>query len=85
MVFYAGGCPRDEMLEVMWPVLKQQGVALLTFGRSNMFDITKVKRIWSMLRKGTTDEKIKSILRVPERFRYYPVDCIPISTEDRSR
>lgn len=85
MIFYAGGCPRDEMVEVMLPILKKQRIALLTFGRSSMCDIGKVERIWSMSRKGTTDEKIKSILRVPERFEYYPVDDIPTNTEQPFR
>jgi hypothetical protein len=75
MIFYAGGCPRDEMIEVALPILNQHGVALLTFGRPNMFDVDKIEAIWGMLMKGTTDEEIRSILNLPERFRYYPVDC----------
>jgi hypothetical protein len=73
MIFYAGGCP-DETVEVALPILKQMGVALLTFGKPNMFDVNKVEPIWSMLMNGTTDEEIKSVLKVPDRFRYYPVD-----------
>mgnify|MGYP000271247387 CR=1 FL=1 len=73
MIFYAGGCP-DELVEVALPILRQHGVALLTFGKPNMFDVNKVEPIWDMLMKGTTDEEIKSILKVPKRFRYYPVN-----------
>jgi len=76
MVFYAGGCPRDEMIEVMLPILNQHRIALLTFGRPNMFDIDKVDTIWGMAMRGTTVDEIKSILKVPERFKYYPVDDI---------
>lgn len=72
MIFYAGGCPRDEMIEVMLPTLKQQRIALLTFGRPNMFDVDKVDTIWDMLIKGTTDNAIKSILKISKRFEYYP-------------
>ena len=78
IIFYAGGCPRDEMIEIMLPILKQHGVALLTFGRPNMFDSDKIDDIWSMLMRGTTDEEIMSILKIPERFRYYPIDDIVI-------
>jgi hypothetical protein len=71
MIFYAGGCPRDEMIEVALPILKQHGVALLTFGRPNMFDVDKVEPIWKMLMSGTTDEEIKSVLKIPERYKYF--------------
>jgi hypothetical protein len=74
MIFYAGGCPRDEMVEAALPILKQHRVSLLTFGRPNMFDVDKTEKIWVMLMKGTTDEEIKSILKIPERFRYYPIN-----------
>lgn len=76
MIFYAGGCPRDEMVDVMLPILTQQRIALLTFGRPNMFDVGKVDTIWNMLIGGTTDSKIRSILKVPECFEYYPVGDI---------
>jgi len=76
MIFYAGGCPRDEMIDVMLPILRQQGVALLTFGLANMFDVNKVDTIWDMLIRGTTAEEIKPILKKPKRFGYYPVDDI---------
>jgi hypothetical protein len=73
MIFYAGGCP-DEMVEVALPILRQQQVSLLTFGRPNMFDVDKIEPIWTLLMNGTTGEEIKSILKMPERFRYYSVD-----------
>jgi hypothetical protein len=79
MIFYAGGCPRDEMIEVMLPILQQQRIALLTFGRPNMYDVGKVEAIWNMLMRGTTDNGIKSILRVPKRFEYYPVGDIALN------
>jgi hypothetical protein len=76
MIFYSGGCPRDEMIEVMLPILMQQQIALLTFGKPNMFDIGKLDTIWEMLMRGTTAEEIMAILRAPDRFKYYPVDDI---------
>lgn len=79
MIFYAGGCPRDEMIEVMLPILMQQQIALLTFGKPNMFDIGKIDTIWGMLMRGTTAKEIMAILRVPERFKYYPVDDIALN------
>jgi hypothetical protein len=63
----------------MLPILKQQRIAFLTFGRPNMFDVGKVGTIWNMLMSGTTDSKIRSILKVPERFAYYyPVDNVAL-------
>jgi hypothetical protein len=44
-----------------------------------MFDVDKVEIIWGMLMKGTTDEEIKSVLKVPDRFRYYPIDDLSIN------
>jgi hypothetical protein len=73
MIFYAGGCP-DEMVEVALPILSQQQVSLLTFGRPNMFDVDKIEPIWKLLMRGTTDEEIRSILKIPERFRFYLFD-----------
>ena len=79
MIFYAGGCPRDEMIEVMLPILQQQRIAILTFGRPNMYDVDKVDTIRDMLMNGTTDSKIRSILKVPKRFEYYPVGDITLN------
>jgi hypothetical protein len=79
MIFYAGGCPRDEMIEVMLPIMQQQGVAILTFGRPHMCDVDKAETIWKMVTKGTTDSEIKSILGVPERFEYYPATNIGLN------
>jgi hypothetical protein len=81
MIFYSGGCPRDEMIEIMWPILNENRVALLTFGRPNMFDIGKVDKIWRLLMKGTTEEEIKSILKKPERFKLYTVDDLATKDE----
>jgi hypothetical protein len=79
MIFYAGGCPRDEMIAAMFPILQQQRISLLTFGRPNMYDVDKIDTIKDMLIRGTTDDEIKSILRVPERFEYYPVGDITLN------
>jgi hypothetical protein len=74
MIFYAGGCPRRPMLDVMLPVLRQQRVALLTFGRPNMYDVGMLDKIWNLLLRGSTDQEIKSILKAPECFEFYPFD-----------
>jgi hypothetical protein len=87
MIFYAGGCPRDEMLEVMLPILGEHGIDLLTFGRPNMFDVNKIENVYEMLVKGTSIPEIKQILKVPDRLRFYrgqksksSPDCSDMST-----
>lgn len=58
MIFYAGGCPRDEMLKAMLPILGENGIDLLTFGRPNMFDVNKIEKIFKMLVIGTSIPEI---------------------------
>jgi hypothetical protein len=72
MVFYAGGCPRDEMLRVMLPILCEQEIDLLTFGRPNMYDVGKIDEVVQLLISGTSTSKIKRILKKPERLKFYP-------------
>lgn len=71
MIFYAGGCPRDEMLRVMWPILRENKIDLLTFGKPNMFDVGKINQVVQLLISGTSMSEIKSILKVPDRLKFY--------------
>jgi hypothetical protein len=72
MIFYAGGCPRDEMLSAMFPILTENKIDLLTFGRPNMYDVNKIKNIFQMLIDGTSTSEIKNILKVPDRLKFCP-------------
>ena len=72
LVFYAGGCPRKPMVELMLPILQEINISLLTFGRPNMYDFDKIDELVDALVSGTTIDELKSILRKPERFEYYP-------------
>lgn len=73
MVFYAGGCPRDEYLRVLLPLLRQVGTSLITFGRPNMHDIGRTEQFVQMIEKGTTLNELRAILKHPDRLEYYPV------------
>jgi len=72
LVFYAGGCPRKPMVELMLPILQKINISLLTFGRPYMYDFDKIDELVDALVSGTTVDELKSILRLPERFEYYP-------------
>ena len=72
MVFYAGGCPREPMIELLLPLLQENDISLITFGRPNMFDIDKTDEFVEALVSGTTFEELESILKKPERLEYYP-------------
>ena len=71
LVFYAGGCPREPMIELMLPILQKMKISLLTFGLPNMYDFDKIDELVDALVLGTTVDKLKAILRKPERFKYY--------------
>jgi hypothetical protein len=72
MVFYSGGCPREPYIELLHPILSDHGVALITFGKSNMFDIGKTEQIIDLLARGTSLDEIMSVLRLPARLKFYP-------------
>lgn len=72
LLFYAGGCPRKPMLELLLPILEEHRVPLMTFGRPMMFDFDKVDAVVGALVRGTTCEEIKAILHKPERLEFYP-------------
>jgi len=71
MVFYAGGCPRKSYVSLLWPILNDIGISLLTFGRPSMRDIGSTKTILQLLKQGTTQEEIRAKLKLPERFEFY--------------
>lgn len=71
IVFYAGGCPRDDYIELCRPILCELGISLLTFGKPNMFDVDKIEKCVQMLASGTSLAEIASILRSPDRLEFY--------------
>ena len=71
MIFYAGGCPRDEMLSVMLPILAENKIDLLTFGGPNMYDVGKIDKVVQLLISGTSISEIMSLLKVPDRLMFY--------------
>jgi hypothetical protein len=73
MVFYAGGCPRQAYEDIFVPILQELGISFLSFGRPNMFDVGKIEPVVNLLKKGASGNEIKAILKVPDRFVYYPV------------
>lgn len=72
MIFYAGGCPRDEIIKIMLPILHQNNIDLLTFGRPNMFDIDKIDTIVNNLTVGIPINELRAILRLPDRILFFP-------------
>jgi hypothetical protein len=76
MIFYSGGCPREPYVEHLRPILHSLGISLLTFGRPNMFDIGKTKKMVELLTEGATCQNIRAILRCPDRFAFYPVQSV---------
>ncbi|MCG2721464.1 MAG: hypothetical protein L6290_05535 [Thermodesulfovibrionales bacterium] len=72
MIFYAGGCPRDEMLEVMLPILRQERIDLFSFGKPNMYDVDKINEITNLLQQGVSLDVLRSILGLPERLIFKP-------------
>lgn len=71
MLFYAGGCPRDQYIELLLPILQRLGISLISFGRPNMYDIDKVETFVEMLTRGTSPDTFASTLNHPERFEFY--------------
>jgi hypothetical protein len=73
VVFYAGGCPRDPYIELLRPILHQQGVSLIAFGKPNMYDSNKIEPFVELLAKGTSTNELRSTLRKPDRLLFLPV------------
>jgi len=74
LVFYPGGCPRGKYLRLLKPIVGENGVSLITFGRPNMFDSGKIADVVSCLCQGTSIEGLKSILKYPEYLEFFPVN-----------
>lgn len=74
VIFYAGGVPKKPYVKALKPILHSINLDLLTFGRPNMFDIGKIDEIVELLNKpgGTTTNELKGILKLSERFEFYP-------------
>jgi len=72
MVFYAGGVPRDPYIKILRPILKDLNHDIISFGRPNMFDSGKIDRIVNLLISGTSEQEIKSVLKLPERLIFIP-------------
>ena len=73
MVFYAGAVPRDPYIKILRPILNDLNHDIISFGRPAMFDSNKIDRIVDLLISGTSEQEIKSVLRLPERFIFIPV------------
>jgi hypothetical protein len=72
VVFYAGANPRDLIIEMMGPILKDNNMDLITFGKPNMWDIGKLEEFVQLLISGTTMNGLKAILSFPERLDFFP-------------
>lgn len=72
VVLYGGANPRDVLIEVIGPILKDNRIDLITFGRPNMYDVGKIKDIVEHLIKGTTLNKLRKILSAPNRLEFFP-------------
>jgi hypothetical protein len=70
MVTYFGGCPRDPILDLLMPILRNNNIALLSFGKPNMFDIGKIDRIVRHLEDGCILNQIRGVLNYPDRLVY---------------
>jgi len=72
LLFYAGGCPRDEYLKILKPILHDLEIDLITFGKPNMGDVGKIQNIVELLEKGTSIDELKSVLKFPDRHLFFP-------------
>jgi hypothetical protein len=70
LIFYAGGCPREPMVDLMRPILRELCVDLLSFGRPNMFDVNKIEEVFEQVSHGTTIGALKGVLRLPDRLLF---------------
>ena len=72
LLFYAGGCPKEAYLQVLIPILHENLISLLTFGRANMYDSGKIEDIFRLLVKGTDLDGLRSALKYPEYLEFSP-------------
>ncbi len=70
VVLYAGANPRDIIIEMMWPILEDNDIDLVTFGKPNMADMGKLDNVVDLLIGGTTLNELRTILRFPQRLIY---------------
>jgi hypothetical protein len=71
VVFYAGANPRDIIIEMMLPILEQNNIDMVTFGKPNTGDLGKLDNVVELLINGTTPNEIMEILRFPGRLQFF--------------
>jgi hypothetical protein len=71
IVFYAGGCPRDQYLRILEPIFKEHKIDILTIGKPNMCDVGKVSDMVSMLANRVSIDQLKSVLEYPDRLLFF--------------
>lgn len=72
VVFYAGGNPRDMIIEILKPILSRNNLDLITFGKPNMYDAGKIDNFVEHLIRGTSLDELRTILKVPEKLKFFP-------------
>lgn len=72
LLFYAGGCPKEAYLEALKPILHENQISLLTFGRANVCDMGRVEDIVELLTTGTDLDQLRSILKYPQYLEFHP-------------
>ena len=70
VILYAGANPRDMIIEMMWPILEHNNIDLITFGKPNTGDLSKLDNVVELLIGGTTLNELRTILRFPQRLKY---------------
>ncbi len=70
VVLYAGANPRDIIIDMMWPILEQNDLDLITFGKPSMWDVGKLVDVVVLLINGTSLNELSSILKCPDRLEY---------------
>ena len=74
VVLYTGGCPREPYIELLKPVLHDNGISLIAFGKPNTFDSGRVVDVARLLMNGTHLEELRSILKSPDTLEFFPVE-----------
>lgn len=71
VVLYAGANPRDLIIDLIQPILRNNNIDLITFGKPNMGDVGKIDQFVNLLFTGTTSNTLKGILKFPDRFKFF--------------
>jgi hypothetical protein len=70
MIYYSGGNSREPGLSILKAILQRSRIALITYGKPNMYDIGKTRNIIQCLIDGTTITQLKSLLAYPEEIDF---------------